>query len=58
MTNGTRQGGLFSPRGGFATYLDPLLSRLRANGFGCRIAGYWLGGLALADDVILLSPSV
>ena len=35
-----------------------MLSRLRASGFGCRIAGHWLGGLALADDIILLSPSV
>ena len=58
VTNGTRQGGVFSPRGGFATYLDPLLSRLRSSGYGCRVAGHWLGGLALADDIILLSPSV
>ena len=58
VTNGTRQGGVFSPRGGFATYLDPLLASLRSSGYGCRVAGHWLGGLALADDVILLSPSV
>ena len=58
VTNGTRQGGVFSPRGGFATYLDPLLERLRSSGYGCRVAGHWLGGLALADDVMLLSPSV
>ena len=58
VTNGTRQGGVFSPRGGFATYLDPLLYRLRDSGFGCRIGGHWLGALALADDVILLSPSI
>ena len=58
VTNGTRQGGVFSPRGGFATYLDPLLFQLRRSGYGCRIGGHWLGGLALADDVILLSPSV
>ena len=58
MTNGTCQGGVFSPKGGFATYLDPLLARLRSSGFGCRIAGHWLGALALADDLILLSPSV
>ena len=58
MTNGTRQGGVFSPKGGFATYLDPLLARMRSSGFGCRIAGHWLGALALADDLILLSPSV
>ena len=58
VKNGTRQGGVFSPRGGFATYLDPLLASLRSSGYGCRIAGHWLGGLSLADDVILLSPSV
>ena len=58
VTNGTRQGGVFSPKGGFATYLDPLLDQLRSSGSGCRVAGHWLGGLALADDVILLSLSV
>ena len=58
VTNGTRQGGVFSPRGGFATYLDPLLASLRSSGYGCRVAGHWLGGVALADDVMLLSPSV
>ena len=58
VTNGTIQGGVFSPRGGFATYLDPLLASLRSSGLGCRIAGPWLGGLALADDIILLSLSV
>ena len=58
VTNGTRQGGVFSPRGGFATYLNPLLSRLRSSGFGCRIAGHWLGAFAFADDLILLSPSI
>ena len=31
---------------------------MRDSGLGCRIAGFWLGGLALADDLILLSPSV
>ena len=58
VTNGTRQGGVFSPKGGFATYLDPLLEQLRSSGFGCRVASHWFGGLALADDVILLSLSV
>ena len=31
---------------------------LRSSGLGCRIAGHWFGALALADDVILLSPTV
>ena len=58
VTNGTRQGGIFSPRGGFATYRDPLLGRLRDSGYGCRIAGHWFGGVALADDVTLVSPTI
>ena len=58
VTNGTRQGGVFSPKGGFATYLDPLLKQLRSSGYGCRVAGHWYGALALADDVMLLSLSV
>ena len=58
VTNGTRQCGVFSPKGGFATYLDPLLQRLRLSGFGCRVAGHWFGALALADDLMLLSLSV
>ena len=58
VTNGTRQCGVFSPKGGFATYLDPLLQRLRLSGFGCRVAGHWFGVLALADDLMLLSLSV
>ena len=28
VTNGTRQGGVFSPRGGFNTYLDVLIQDL------------------------------
>ena len=58
VTNGTSQGGVFSPKGGFATYLDPLLQRLRLSGFGCRVAGHWFGALALAHDLMLMSLSV
>ena len=49
---------MFSPKGGFGCYLDPLLDRLRNSGFGCRIGSHWYGALAYADDVILLSTSV
>ena len=38
--------------------MDLLMDELRSSGYGCMFAGHWLGGLALADDVILLSPSV
>ena len=37
VTNGTRQGSIFSPKGGFGCYLDPLLNLLRLSGSGCRI---------------------
>ena len=44
--------------GGFGCYLDPLLTELRESSYGCRIGQYWYGGLAYADDVILLSTSI
>ena len=58
VTNGTRQGSVFSPQGGFGCYLDPLLKELRDSSFGCRIGAHWYGALAYADDLILLAPSV
>ena len=58
VTNGTRQGSVFSPRGGFGCYLDPLLTQLRHSGFGCSLGLHWYGALAYADDLLLLSPSV
>ena len=35
VTNGTRQGSIFSPRGGFNTYLDPMIESLRSSGYDC-----------------------
>ena len=58
VTNGTRQGSIFSPKGGFGSYIDPLLQQLRSSGFGCRIGLHWYGAFAYADDVILLSPTI
>ena len=58
VTNGTRQGSVFSPRGGFACYLDPLLFALEKSGHGCSVDHHWYGALALADDVLLLATSV
>ena len=49
---------MFSPKGGFATYLDPLLLQLRQSGHGLRLGLHWYGALAWADDVILLSTSI
>ena len=58
VNNGTRQGSVFSPRGGFGTYLDPLLQQMRESGHGCFLGLHWYGALAYADDLLLLSPSV
>ena len=58
VTNGTRQGSIFSPRGGFNTYLDPMLKCLRSSGYGCSIGAHFFGVLAYADDVLILATSV
>ena len=58
VTNGSRQGAVFSPRGGFATYLDPMLDMLRNSGHGIKIGAFWYGAQAFADDVILLSTTI
>ena len=58
VTNGTRQGSIFSPRGGFNTYLDPMLKTLRKSGYGCTIGMHFFGVLAYADDVLILATSV
>ena len=58
VTNGTRQGTIFSHKGGFGCYLDPLLQLLRESGYGCRIGLHWFGALAYADNIILLSPTI
>ena len=48
----------FSPKGGFSTYLDPLLELLRQSGHGCKIGMHFYGALAYCDDVILLATSI
>ena len=58
VTNGTRQGSIFSPRGGFNTYLDPMLDSLRNSGYGCSIGTHFFGAFAYADDVVILATSV
>ena len=53
-----RQGAVFSPKGGFSTYLDDLVGNLRKSGLGVRNGLHWYGALLWADDCILLSTSV
>ena len=57
VRNGVRQGNVLSPSL-FNVYLDSLLDRLKDCGFGARIGYLYVGALAYADDVTLLSPTV
>ena len=56
VSNGVKQGGVLSPIL-FTLYLDELLNNLRKSGYGCHIGNVFLGALAYADDVTLISPS-
>jgi len=54
--NGTRQGGVLSPRL-FARYIRDLLSEVVSSSIGCNIGGTFVNILAYADDIILMAPS-
>jgi hypothetical protein len=54
--NGVKQGGVLSPVL-FGVYLDSLINSLRKSGFGCHIGPYFVGCIAYADDLVLLSPT-
>ena len=56
VTNGVRQGGVLSPIL-FIVYMDELLQKLRKSGYGCYIGPHFLGALAYADDIVLVSPT-
>ena len=58
VTNGTRPGSIFSPKGGFGVYLDPLLHLFRESGYGLRIGFHWYSAFDYCDDLILLATSV
>ena len=54
---GVRQGGCLSPIL-FAIYMDVLIVRLKASGYGCQLYGVYFGCLLYADDIMLLSHSL
>ena len=56
ITNGVKQGGVFSPIL-FGIYLDELLLKLKKSGIGCHIENIFTSALAYADDVVLLAPT-
>ena len=57
VTNGVRQGGVLSPVL-FIVYIDELLQKLRHSGYGCYVGPHFLGALAYADDIVLISPTL
>ena len=57
VRNGVKHGGVLSPLL-FAIYTDILLKRLEELCVGCHIGGHFIGALAYADDITLLSSSM
>ena len=57
VANGVKQGGILSPIL-FNVYMDTLLERLQNHGVGCHLGDAYVGALAYADDLTLLSPSL
>lgn len=57
MHQGVRQGGVLSPEL-FSVYLDGLLEALRGSGMGFYMGKTFVGCVAYADDLVLLSSSL
>ncbi len=57
VTNGVKQGGVFSPTL-FGVYIDGLFLQLKESGIGYHIGHIYCDGLGYADDLTLLVPTV
>jgi len=57
VKSGIRQGGILSPLL-FNVYIDSVIIGLKSSGFGCHMQGLYIGCIAYADDLLLLSGSV
>ncbi len=56
VLNGVKQGGVLCPVL-FAIYIDGLLNRLSKSGVGCYMGNKFVGAVAFADDIKLLTPT-
>jgi hypothetical protein len=56
VKNGVKQGGIISPVL-FCLYFDNVLAKLKSSQVSCYIANLYVGGLAYADDLVLLAPT-
>ena len=56
-SNGIKQGSILSPVL-FTVYMDSLLMKLEASGYGCKIGQHYFGALSYADDLSLLCPTL
>jgi len=57
VKSGIRQGGILCPIF-FNIYMDVLLNTLKSSEYGCHLGKTFVGCIAYADDLILLSASV
>jgi len=56
VLNGVKQGGVVSPVL-FCIYIDNLLLQLSSSGYGCYLGRDFVGAIAYADDIVLISPT-
>ena len=57
VSNGVRQGGVFSLICSHVVYTDNLLLDLERQGIGCYCNKHFVGAICYADDITLLAPS-
>jgi hypothetical protein len=56
VRNGVKQGGILSPVL-YCLYIDGLIDQLTRSNKGCYMGSFFVGVLAYADDLVLLSPT-
>ena len=57
VSNGVKQGGVLSPVL-FSCYVNGLIDKLQNCQMGCYVSDLYVGCVAYADDIVLLSPTI